>query len=96
MNKAKLIEEVAEKIGKSKKEVEKIIETSLETITSTLKAGGEVILTGFGVFSAKKRKERMGINPQNPKEKIKIPAVIIPKFKAGKTLKDALRGIFKK
>lgn len=96
MNKAKLIEEVSKKVDKSKKEVEKIIETFIETVTSTLKSGGEVILTGFGTFSAKKRSARMGINPQNPSQKIKISAVIIPKFKAGKSLKDALKGIFKK
>ena len=96
MNKAKLIEVVSQKVGKSKKEVENTVEVILETITGTLKSGGEVILTGFGTFSAKKRSARMGINPQKPTEKIKIPAVTIPKFKAGKALKDTLKGIFRK
>ncbi|HLA26056.1 MAG TPA: HU family DNA-binding protein, partial [Patescibacteria group bacterium] len=60
-------------------------------ITSTIKSGGEVTITGFGTFSSKRREARMGVNPQKPQEKIQIPAVTVPKFKAGKTLKDALK-----
>ncbi len=91
MNKAKLIEEVASKTRLTKKQSEEILETILDTITETLKKGEEVILTGFGTFSAKKRHARKGVNPQNPKEKIDIPEVTIPKFKSGKALKDALK-----
>ncbi len=91
MNKTELIEAITTKIGNKKSETEKMVITLLETITASLKKGKEVVLTGFGTFSAKKRAARMGVNPQKPTEKIKIPAVVVPKFKAGKTLKDALK-----
>lgn len=91
MNKTELIEAITTKIGNKKSETEKMVITLLETITASLKKGKEVVLTGFGTFSAKKRAARIGVNPQKPTEKIKIPAVVVPKFKAGKTLKDALK-----
>lgn len=91
MNKADLIEVFVGKIeGLSKKQAGDILETFIETVTSELKKDGEVALAGFGTFSAKKRAARMGINPQT-KAKIQIAAVTVPKFKAGKTLKDALK-----
>lgn len=92
MNKAELIERIAEKMAIQKKEVEKMLDITLQTITETMKDGQEVTLTGFGTFSPKERTARAGVNPLNPKERIQIPAVTIPKFKAGKTLKDALKG----
>ncbi len=91
MNKAKLIEVIAEKVGVSKKQAEDMIENFTAIVTEQLKKGGEVTLTGFGTFSAKTRKPRVGVNPQNTEEKIDIPAVTVPKFKAGKALKDALK-----
>lgn len=91
MNKTELIDTIANKISIKKTEAEKMIATFIAIVTTTLKKGGEVALTGFGTFSAKKRAARMGVNPQNPTQKIKIPAVTVPKFKAGKTLKDALK-----
>jgi len=91
MNKAALIEAVASKTKLTKKQVDEIIETSLDTIMETLSKGEEVTLAGFGTFSAKLRHARMGVNPQNPKERIQIPEVTIPKFKAGKALKDILK-----
>lgn len=91
MNKVELAEKVAEKIGVTKKQAEDMLNAFEEVVTSTLKEGGEVTLTGFGTFTAKKREARMGVNPQKPGEKIHIPAVIVPKFKAGKSLKDALK-----
>lgn len=92
MNKAELIEKLAQKLNVQKKDAEKMVDTLLETIIETLKEGREVTLTGFGTFMAKERSARGGVNPLNPKERIQIPAVTIPKFKAGKTLKDALKG----
>ncbi len=92
MNKAALIEAIASKNRITKKQAEEILESMLETITESLKNGEEVVLTGFGTFSAKLRHARKGVNPQNPKEKIDIPEVTIPKFKSGKALKDALKG----
>ena len=92
MNKAELINSLSDKVGVSKKQAEDLIEAFTNLVTQTLKAGGEVTIAGFGAFSAKQRAGRMGVNPQNPSEKIQIPPVVVPKFKAGKALKDALKG----
>lgn len=92
MNKAALIEAIASKNRLTKKQVEEILESMLDIITDTLKKKEEVVLTGFGTFSAKIRHARKGVNPQKPNEKIDIPEVVIPKFKSGKALKDALKG----
>lgn len=91
MNKAELITRLAEKAGLSKKQSEDVIEWFVKTVITTLKDGGEVTIAGFGTFMAKMRKGRTGVNPQNPTEKIQIPSVIVPKFKAGKNLKEALK-----
>ncbi len=91
MNKAELAQAIADKVGVSKKEGEEMVASFVEIVTSTLTAGGQVSIAGFGAFSAKQRAGRIGVNPQNPKEKIQIPPVIVPKFKAGKGLKDALK-----
>ena len=91
MNKFELADAIVAKTGLAKKDVEAFIKTMLEVITQTLVKDEEVTLTGFGTFSAKFRSARMGVNPQNPSERIKVPAVIVPKFKAGKALKDALK-----
>ncbi|NCF75003.1 MAG: hypothetical protein GWO87_00760 [Xanthomonadaceae bacterium] len=90
MNKSELISAVAEKIEASKKDAENFIEAFTNLITNTLKSGKEVALTGFGTFSAKKRAARTGRNPQTG-ETIQIKATTVPKFKAGKNLKDALK-----
>lgn len=91
MNKAELAQKLAEKLNVAKKQAEDMLNVLVDTITETLKAGEEVVLTGFGAFSAKQRAARQGVNPQNPSQKINIPAVTVPKFKAGKALKDALK-----
>lgn len=91
MNKAELAEVVAGKVGLNKKQVEDVFDAFEQVVMDTIKAGNEVTLTGFGTFMAKRREARMGVNPQNPSEKIQIPAVTIPKFKAGKNLKEALK-----
>ena len=91
MNKAELSDKLAEKVGLTKKQVDDLLGAFEGTVIDTLKGGGEVTLTGFGTFSARKRSARMGVNPQNPSERIQIPEVVVPKFKAGKALKDALK-----
>jgi DNA-binding protein HU-beta len=91
MNKIELAEKMAEKLGITKKQAEDMLNAFEEVVTDTLKMGGEVTLTGFGTFMSKRREARMGVNPQKPGEKIQIPAVTVPKFKAGKSLKDALK-----
>lgn len=91
MNKAELINHLSEKVGVTKKQAEDMVEAFVDVVTNTLKSGGEVNIAGFGAFMAKTRAARMGVNPQNPSEKIQIGAVTVPKFKAGKGLKDALK-----
>ena len=91
MNKAELAQVLAEKLNIAKKQGEDMLNAFVDTVTSTLKKGEEVVLTGFGAFSVKARAARTGVNPQNPTEKIQIPTVKVPKFKAGKSLKDALK-----
>ena len=92
MNKAELVSRIAERIGGTKKQAEDMIEAYTSIVTETLKAGEVVTIAGFGAFSAKQRAGRVGVNPQNPSEKIQIPPVLVPKFKAGKSLKDSLKG----
>ncbi len=89
MNKAELIAAVAEKAGLSKKDSEKVINATFETITDELVAGEKISLVGFGSFDVKDRGERVGRNPKT-KEEIVIPASRVPQFKAGKALKDAV------
>lgn len=91
MNKVELINSIAESTKLSKKQIEKVVETMLDTIVAALQEGKEVTLTSFGTFSAKYRAARRGVNPQNPSEKIQIPAITVPKFKAGSGLKRALK-----
>lgn len=91
MNKAMLAQSIADKVGVSRKEAEGMVEAFVDIVINELKANGEVTIAGFGAFSAKTRAGRVGVNPQKPTEKISIPSVIVPKFKAGKSLKDALK-----
>ncbi len=92
MNKAELATRVAEKLNLPKKTGDQIVELVEDIITAELVRGGEVTIAGFGTFSARTRAGRKGVNPQNPTETISIPSVVVPKFKAGKALKDALKG----
>lgn len=89
MNKAELISAVAAKTGLSKKDSEKALNATFETITGALEAGEKVQLVGFGVFDVKERGARVGRNPKT-KEEIEIPASRVPTFKAGKALKDCI------
>ncbi len=89
MNKQELIAAVAEAAGLSKADSIKAVEGVFDTITSTLKKGGDVRLVGFGTFSVTKRKASIGRNPRT-KEPMQIKASTQPKFKAGKGLKDAV------
>ena len=74
---------------KKKKDVEKTITATLETVKEVVAKGDKVQVVGFGTFEARARKEREGKNPQNG-EKVVIPAATIPAFKAGKAFKDAV------
>lgn len=89
MNKTELIAEVAKKCGMSKKDSEKAVSATFDTITEVLCAGDKVQLVGFGGFETKAREARMGRNPKT-KEPIEIPATTVPVFKPGKALKDQI------
>jgi DNA-binding protein HU-beta len=89
MNKTELISAISEKSGLSKKDSEKALSATIDSITEALVAGNKVQLVGFGVFEVKSRAARMGRNPKT-KEAIKIPASKTPVFKAGKSFKDAV------
>ena len=89
MNKTELIAEVAKKCGMSKKDAEKAVTTTFDTITEALSQGDKVQLVGFGSFEVKSRAARTGRNPRT-KEVVEIPASKVPVFKAGKALKDAV------
>jgi nucleoid DNA-binding protein len=90
MNKTQVVEAVAKAAGLTKKDAGAAVDAVIDTIGSALKKGTPVQLTGFGSFVVMKQKARTGINPQT-KEKIKIAATKVPKFRAGKGLKDMVK-----
>ncbi len=89
MNKGELTEAVAARAGLSRAEATKAVDAVLDSITRTLAKGGSVSLVGFGTFSVNARAARAGRNPRTG-ETIHIPASNVPRFKAGKGLKDAV------
>ncbi len=90
MNKADLVTSVAEKAGSTKKEAEKAVNAVLESIEGALMEGDKVSLVGFGTFDTRVRPAREGRNPRT-EEKIDIPETVVPVFKAGKALKEAVK-----
>jgi nucleoid DNA-binding protein len=92
MNKATLIEKIAEKTGANRKLAESMINTMVDIIIDELKKGSDVSITGFGTFETMTRYARGGVNPQKPTERIQIPEVKVAKFRTGKRLKDELKG----
>lgn len=89
MNKTEFIVAVAEEAGLSKTDAAKAVKAFTDVVTEEMKKGEKVQLIGFGNFEVSKRPAREGINPAT-KEKITIAAANVPKFKAGKALKEAL------
>ena len=89
MNKTELVEAIAKESGLSKAASEKAVKAFVDVVSKELKKKGKVQLVGFGTFETSKRAARTGKNPQTGAE-IKIPAAIVPKFKAGKALKDVV------
>ncbi len=90
MQKSDLIEKIADDAGISKAAADRALNSILSNITKTLKNGDRISLVGFGTFSISKRAARIGRNPQTGAE-IKIKATKVPKFKAGKSLKEAVK-----
>lgn len=91
MTKQDLVNAAATKAGVTKKDAQAVLDAVLGTITGALKKGETVTITGFGTFRVSSRAARNGVNPRNPGMKIKIPAMKLPAFKAGKSLKDSVR-----
>lgn len=91
MTKQDLVNKIAGAAGVTKKAAGDALGAFIEAVTAELKKGGTVTVTGFGTFKVSKRAARTGVNPRNPSEKIKIPAMKLPTFKAGKALKAAVR-----
>ncbi len=90
MNKVELVDAIAKETGLTKKDSAAALKAFTETVSKELKKGGSVQLIGFGTFEVGKRAARTGRNPQTG-EAIKIKAAKLPKFKAGKALKDLLK-----
>lgn len=90
MNKAALVEKVHEKMEGSKAEAERLVNGIFDDIVDALKSGDEVSIAGFGIFSVRDRAARQARNPRTG-EMIQVAATKVPKFKASKTLKDAVK-----
>lgn len=91
MNKSELITAVAEKTELTKKDTEKVLKAFEEVVKAELVKKGEVRMVGFGTFDVIERAAHTGRNPQT-KQPMEIPASTAPRFKAGKSLKDAVNG----
>lgn len=91
MTKTQLIDSIAAKLKITKKLAADLVNTFVETVMKGVKKDGEVRIQGFGTFKASKRAARTGVNPQNPTQKIKIPAMTLPSFKAGAEFKKTVR-----
>lgn len=87
MNKAELIGAVAQRTGMSRKDSDKAVCAVFDAITQALAQGDKVQIVGFGAFEVKQRAAHIGRNPRT-KEEVKIPATMVPAFKAGKALKE--------
>lgn len=90
MNKSQLIDKIALGADISKVAAGRALDAVIDSVTDSLKAGDDVALIGFGSFTVRERSARTGRNPQTGKE-IKIAAAKVPAFRAGKTLKDAVK-----
>ncbi len=91
MTKQEFIASVAQRSGLASRDAQKAVDAFLDTITDTLRSGGDVNFTGFGKFSAAARAARQGVNPRTG-ERVQIAATTVPKFSAGSQLKAAVKG----
>jgi len=90
MNKADIINKVHEELGVTKADAERMMDIFIDNLVSTLQSGDEVSIAGLGIFSAKMRNARTARNPRTG-EAIEVPAMRVPKFRAAKALKDAVK-----
>jgi DNA-binding protein HU-beta len=91
VTKQEFIAAVAQRSGLASRDAQKAVDAFLDTISDTLRSGGEVNFTGFGKFSAAARAARQGVNPRTG-ERVQIAATTVPKFSAGSQLKAAVKG----
>ena len=91
MNKSDLIEQLAAKLSVTYTDAERMLNTFINLVYETLKSGDKVNISGFGQFSVSHREPRIGVNPRNPTQKIQIPELNTPKFRAGEAFKDAVK-----
>ena len=91
MNKLQLTEQLAAKLGITHSEAERMVNTLITLIYDILRSGDKVNISGFGQFSVSHRASRIGVNPRNPSQKITIPELNTPKFKAGEAFKAAIK-----
>ena len=89
MNKTDMIAAISDKTGLTKKDAEKALKAFTDTVAEELAKGGKVQIVGFGTFEVSERAARIGINPHT-RQPLNIGASKAPKFKAGKSLKDAI------
>jgi len=90
MNKAAIVDAVHVVLGGTKVQAEQAVDKMVESIIESLKKGEEVSIAGLGIFSVKQRKAREARNPRTG-EAIQVPAMKVPKFRAAKALKDAVK-----
>ncbi len=91
MNKSELTEHLAARLSITHSEAERMLNTLINLVYETLRNGDKVNISGFGQFSVSHRHARIGVNPRNPSQKIEIPELNTPKFKAGEAFKDAIK-----
>ena len=89
MTKQELIKKIAADTGVSQKQAGEVLDSAIQNIIDAVAAGDKVQFSGFGIFEARKRGARTGVNPRT-KEKVEIPASIAPTFKPGKVFKSAV------
>ena len=90
MNKADLVNAVHGKLNGTKVQAEEVVETIINEVVGALKKGDEVSIAGLGIFSTKQRAARTARNPRTG-EAVSVPAMRVPKFRAAKALKDAVK-----
>ncbi|OHA23192.1 MAG: DNA-binding protein HU [Candidatus Taylorbacteria bacterium RIFCSPLOWO2_02_FULL_43_11] len=90
MNKQSIVEAVHAKLGGTKVQAEQVVDTVIETIVGSLKKGDDVSIAGLGIFAVKTRAARTARNPRTG-ESVQVPAMKVPKFRASKALKDAVK-----
>ncbi|MEK7081585.1 MAG: HU family DNA-binding protein [Patescibacteria group bacterium] len=90
MNKAAIVDVIHEKLGTTKADAERAVDTVIDSIVNTLKKGDEVSIAGLGIFSVKTRAARTARNPRTGAA-VSVPTMKVPKFRAAKAFKEAVR-----